>query len=236
MNESPLFAPQLIAGARMLYLVWIPEDASTVAALVPKELKPEARHSVFMNQYIVDSAEQTSNAGLAGEFGSYSLTYLGADLEGLDAQPGTPGRWWTHYFNSSANMIAYAKKRGVPAGAGETALDLHGEQLVATTMVNGAPIIRTTCTVNVGLGQNASGQLRYVTRVGGQLISGRYPFVMKAADRFRVEKLEFLDRSHPTYDLRPKLPLEITFGFYSPGITFCYPGGEGPLNTPPHGL
>ena len=64
MNESPLLAPQLITGARMLYLVWIPKSA--VAALVPKELRPEARRSVFMNQYIVDSAEQTSNAGLPG--------------------------------------------------------------------------------------------------------------------------------------------------------------------------
>ena len=121
MNKSPLLAPQLITGARMLYLVWIPEDLSAVAALVPKELRPEARRSVFINQYIVDSAEKTSSAGLPGAFGAYSLTYLGADLEGLDAQPGTPGRWWTHYFNSSANMIAYAEERGVPAGAGETA-------------------------------------------------------------------------------------------------------------------
>ena len=236
MNESPLLAPQLIAGARMLYLVWIPEDPSAVAALVPSELKPEARRSVFMNQYIVDSAEQTSNAGLPGAFGSYSLTYLGADLEGLDAQPGTPARWWTHYFNSSANMIAYAKKRGVPASAGETMLNLSGDQLTATTTLNGALVIRTTCTVSLGAEQHASGQLRYVTRVDGQLVSGRYPFVMKAAERFHVDKLEFLDRSHPTYVLRPKLPLEVTFGFYSPSITFCYPGGEGPLNTPPHGL
>jgi hypothetical protein len=101
MKGSPLLAPQLITGARMLYLVWIPEDPSAVAALVPKELRPEARRSVFMNQYVVDNAEQTSSAGLPGAFGAYSLTYLGADLEGLDAQPGTPGRWWTHYFNSS---------------------------------------------------------------------------------------------------------------------------------------
>jgi hypothetical protein len=64
------------------------------------------------------------------------------------------------------------------------------------------------------------------------IVSGRYPFVMKAAERFHVDQLEFLDRSHPTYGLRPKLPLEVTFGFYSPSITFCYPGGEGPLNHP----
>jgi hypothetical protein len=42
MNESPLRAPQLITGARMLYLVWIPEDPSAVAALVPKELSPRS--------------------------------------------------------------------------------------------------------------------------------------------------------------------------------------------------
>jgi hypothetical protein len=47
------------------------------------------------------------------------------------------------------------------------------------------------------------------------LVSGRYPFVMKSADQFHVDKLEFLDRSHPTYDLRPKTALEVTFGFYS---------------------
>jgi hypothetical protein len=218
MNGSPLPAPQLITGARMLYLVWIPEDPSAVAALVPKELRPEARRSVFMNQYVVDSAEQTSSAGLPG------------------AQLGTPGRWWTHYFNSSTNMIDYAKKRGVPAGAGETVLDFSGDQLIANTILGGAPVIRATCTVKVGAGQRASGQLRYVTRVSGQLVSGRYPFVMQTADEFHVDKLEFLDRSHPTYGLRPKSPLEVTFGFYSPDITFCYPGGEGPLNTRPHGV
>jgi hypothetical protein len=59
---------------------------------------------------------------------------------------------------------------------------------------------------------------------------------MKTADQFHVDKLEFLDRSHLTYDLRPKSPLEMSFGFYSPDITLCYPGGEGPLNTPPHGI
>jgi len=236
MNESLLRAPQLITGARMLYLVWIPEDPSAVAALVPKELSLEARGSVFMNQYMVDTTEQTSSAGLPGAFGPYSLTYLGADLGGPDAQPGTPGRWWTHYFNSSSNMIAYAQQRGVPAGAGETTLHWSGDQLVATTILAGAPVIRTTCTVKVGTGQRASGQLRYITRVSGQLVSGRYPFVMKTADQFHVDKLEFLDRSHPTYDLRPKTPPEVTFGFYSPDITFCDPGGEGPLNTPPHGV
>jgi hypothetical protein len=31
--------------------------------------------------------------------------------------------------------------------------------------------------------------------------------------------------------LRPAEPLQVTFGFYSPSISFCYPGGEGPLGS-----
>jgi hypothetical protein len=233
---SELVGPQLISNARMLYLVWTPADAPGVAALVPKELTPVKRRLVFMNQYVIDSAEQTSNAGLPGSFGAYSLTYLGADLEGLDAQPETPGRWWTHYFNSSANMIAYAAERGVPASAGQTTLHLSGDKLVATTVCGGVPVIRTACTINFGAGKHGSGQLRYVTRVGGEFISGRYAFVMKTADSLRVDEVAFLDQTHSIYALRPKVPLDITFGFYSPSITFCYPGGEGPLNVPPHGI
>lgn len=236
MKDAGLVAPQLICNARMLYLDWIPEDPEAVHRLVPKELKPDPRGSVFLNQYIVDRAEQTSNAGLPGTFGAYSLTYLGADLEGLDAQPGTPGRWWTHYLNSSSAMIDYALRRGVPAGSGETTFAWSGDQLIATTTSGGRPLIRTTSTVRVGAGQHANGQLRYLTRVDGKLTSGRYPFVMKAASEFKVDAIEFLDKAHPLYALRPKQPLEVTFGFYSPDITFCYPGGEGELNTHPHGV
>jgi hypothetical protein len=38
---------------------------------------------------------------------------------------------------------------------------------------------------------------------------------------------------HPVYALRPADPLEVTWGFYSPKASFCYPGGEGPLATMP---
>ena len=76
-----------------------------------------------------------------------------------------------------------------------------------------------------------NGQLRYITSVGGGLVSGRYPFVMDAAETFAVESVEFLDVTHPVHALRPADPLTVTFGFYSPSISFCYPGGEGPLGS-----
>src|SRR6059058_2024354 len=117
----------------MLYVVWLPADADAAAALVPDGLEAAAGSPVFLNQYVVDDASQTSNAASDDGFGAYSLTYLGVDLAGLDTEDGTPGRWWTHYFDSSPNMIRYAAAHGVPAGTGETDLDLSGGTLTATT-------------------------------------------------------------------------------------------------------
>jgi hypothetical protein len=228
----PLHPPQLIVGARMLYLVWVPADPDAVAALVPDELEAAPRSPVFMNQYVVDDGGQTSNAASDESFGAYSLTYLGVDVAGLDTEDGTPARWWTHYFDSSPNMVRYAAAHGVPAGGGETELELEDETLVATTRLEGAEAIRTTARVALGTPGRATGQLRYLTRVDGRLVSGRYPFVMDAAETFEVRSVEFLGGGPESLGaLWPADPLEVTFGFYSPSISFCYPGGEGPLGS-----
>ena len=227
-----LHAPQLITNARMLYAVWLPADPAAAAALVPGELTAREGAPVFINQYLVDDAGQTSSATHTEGFGAYSLTYLGIDLAGLDTEDGTPGRWWTHYFNSSPPMIDYALARGVPATAGRTTLELAGDRLVALTWgEDGQELIRTTARVEIGTPFRGNGQLRYLTRVGGGLVSGRYPFAMDGAETFALESVEFLDPSHPVYALRPADPLTVTFGFYSPSISFCYPGGEGPLGS-----
>jgi hypothetical protein len=191
-------APQLITAARMLYAVWLPADPAVAAALVPEELTAREGVPVFMNQYIVDDAAQTSSAGHPDGFGSYSLTYLGVDLADLDTEDGTPGRWWTHYFNSSPPMISYALARGMPATRGRTVLELSGSRFIATTWGEGGQeLIRTTAHLEMGTPGRATGQLRYITRVGGGLVSGRYPFVMDAAETFAVESVEFLDAAHP---------------------------------------
>ncbi|MGC5247756.1 hypothetical protein ACPXB3_12610 [Gordonia sp. DT219] len=230
---SALHAPQLIANSEMLYLVWIPADKEAAAALVPDGLTPRTDGAVYMNQYLIRDAGQTSNGAEAVDgFGVYSLTYLGADLAGLDTEAGTPARWWTHYFNSSESMNRYAEERGVPASPGNTTLEADGGRIVATTSIDGRPVIRTTARFDDSLARG-TGQLRYITRdpETQEFISGRYPFVMDSHGGFAVESLEFLDPSHDVYALRPADPLEVTFGFYSPDITFCYPGGEGPLGS-----
>lgn len=229
--------PQLIVDARMLYLVWTPENPSAVEALVPSGLKPNAERSCYINQYVVDEANQTSNSDEKETFGAYSLTYLGVDLEGLDTEAGVPGRWWTHYMDSSSNMIEYAIEHGVPASSGKysTILNIENSTLTATSYDNDVPIIRTVAKVGLENQDRATGQLRYITRVKGEFMSGRYPFVANLAGDFNVESFEFLDSSHPVYDLRPANPLNFTFGFYSPAISFCYPGGEGLLKSEPHG-
>ncbi|WP_409332321.1 hypothetical protein [Trujillonella humicola] len=229
---SALHAPQLIANARMLYLVWLPRDVDAVKKLVPEGLTATDSGACYMNQYIVDDAAQTSNgAEPADSFGAYSLTYLGVDLAGLDTEAGVPGRWWTHYYNSSEPMARYALERGVPASSGRTTLELSDGTLVATTYLDDAPVIRTTARVNADTTVRSTGQLRYITRVDDEFTSGRYPFVADLAGQFEVTELEFLDPNHPTYAFAPADPLTVTFGFYSPSITFCYPGGEGPLGS-----
>ncbi|MCC3314951.1 hypothetical protein [Nocardia africana] len=229
---SALHAPQLIANCQMLYLVWIPEDPHAVAALVPEGLTPRADGACYMNQYIVTDPMQTSNgAAEADAFGAYSLTYLGADLAGLDTEAGVPARWWTHYFNSSEAMNRYAAERGVPTGPGRTELEIEPEKVVATTYLGGMPTIRTTARISDSPTTRSAGQLRYITRGEEGFVSGRYPFVAEMAGGFAVESLEFLDPDHDTFALRPADPLTVTFGFYSPDITFCYPGGEGPLGS-----
>ncbi len=224
-----LHAPQLITAARMLYLVWLPADQEAAAALLPEGLEAAPGAPVYLNQYVVDDEAQTSNAGDPDGFGAYSLTYLGIELAGLDTEAGVPGRFWTHYFNSSPNMIRYALARGVPATAGATTLELTGGELIATTRIDGAPVIRAHADVDVGTPVRANGQLRYVTEVHGGLVSGRYPFVADLAESFLVTAVEFVAPEHDVYALRPADPLRLTFGFYSPAISFCYPGGEGEL-------
>ena len=86
-----LHAPQLITAARMLYAVWLPADPAAAAALVPDELTAREGAPVFINQYVVDDAAQTSSAGDHEGFGAYSLTYLGVELADLDTEAGTPG-------------------------------------------------------------------------------------------------------------------------------------------------
>lgn len=223
-----LEAPQLVTDSRMLYFTWVPADPDAVRALVPSELSLAENSQCFINQYVVDADEQTSG------FERYSLTYCGADLSGHDTPDGAvAGRWWTHYFNSNADMRAYAAKRGVPAGSGETTLEISGGVLTATTSADGAPIIRTTARVGDDLSIVGRGQLRYVTAVEGTLTSGLYPFNAPLAQPWEVLTFEFLEPGHPVYALRPADPLQVTWGFYSPKASFCYPGGEGPLSEMP---
>jgi hypothetical protein len=229
---TSLHPPQLITNSRTLYLVWVPADPDSVAKLVPEGLRPADDRSCYINQYVVDGPDQTSTHGGGEAFGAYSLTYLGANLAGLDTEEGVPGRWWTHYYNSSDVMTGYASAHGVPTGEpGRTTLDIDGDTLVATTHLGGRPVIRTTARVAIGTPQRVAGQLRYITRRDDEFISGRYPFVADAAEDFEVTSFEFLDENHPTYQLRPADPLNVTFGFYAPSMTFCYPGGEGPLGS-----
>lgn len=223
MSKSKLASPQMVMNSRMIYTSWIPADPQAAARLLPPALKPAANGAIYMNQYVVDSAEQTTG------FGAYSLTYLGLDVADQPAPDGvTPGRFFTHYFNSSEVVREYAAERGVPASPGQTTLEQAGNVLTATTFVNGQPLIRTTAVVGDVADITLAGHLRYITQVKDRLVSGNYPYIGELVSQFTVQSIEFLDPSHPVYALRPAAPLQIVAGssFYAPRDSFVYPGGE----------
>lgn len=223
MSNSKLAAPQLVINSRMLYTSWIPADPEACARLLPKALEPASNHAVYMNQYVVDSANQTTG------FGAYSLTYLGLDVAGHFAPDGvTPGRFFTNYFNSSEVMREYARERGVPTTVGSTTLELENGIVTATTYSDGTPIIRSRASVGNQFEIIAAGQLRYITQVKNRLISGNYPYIGELANNFQVLSIEFLAPSHPVYALRPASPLQVVAAssFYAPRDSFVYPGGE----------
>jgi hypothetical protein len=220
---SKLASPQMVLNSRMLYTSWIPADPAAAARLLPPALKPAENHAIYMNQYVVDSAAQTTG------FGAYSLTYLGLDVAGHPAPDGvTPGRFFTQYFNSSEVVRQYARERGVPATPGSTTLEVAGGIATATTYVDGRPIIRTRAEVGDTADITLAGHLRYITQVKDRLVSGNYPYVGELVSQFNVLSIEFLDPTHPVYALRPASPLQVVVGssFYAPRDSFVYPGGE----------
>jgi hypothetical protein len=223
MSQSKLAAPQLVINSRMVYSSWIPADPKAAAALLPSRLKPAENRAIYMNQYVVDSEEQTSG------FGAYSLTYLGLDLGGLTAPDGvTPARFFTSYFNSSEVMRQYVLERGVPATPGKTTLEVDGHDLEATTYSEGVPIIRTRARVGKQIGVVARGHLTYVTRLEDKLIAGNYAYIGELVDPYELLSVEFLAPDHPVWAIRPAQPLQAVTGscWFAPRDSFVYPGGE----------
>ena len=92
-------------------------------------------------------------------------------------------------------------------------------------------MIRTTATVGPqGDDDYVRSHLRYITKVGTTVYSGRYPAIGRCARDLKITKLEFLDSSHDVYALRPRNPLEVVWGFYFTKAAFCYPNGFEPLS------
>jgi hypothetical protein len=222
MADAPLAAPQMVINSRMLYTSWMPADPEAAAALLPAG-GPRPAGPVYMNQYVVDSDDQTSG------FGAYSLTYLGLDIEGMmDPEGVTPARYMLFYFNSNERMRDYTiREYDLPAVPGATTVEAGGGTVTATLSLDGSPAIRTEAAVGSSVLLVARGQLTYVRQMNGRNMAGNFPYIADIADGFEVRSIEFLDPSHPVYALRPAEPLDIVVpsSFYSADDSFVYPGG-----------
>jgi hypothetical protein len=220
---AALAAPQLVIDSRMVYSSWVPADPDGAAKLLPKGLEAAANRAVYMNQYVVDRAEQTSG------FGAYSLSYLGLDLANVTAPDGvTPGRFFLHYLNSSEVMRQYVLERGVPATPGTTTLEVNGRDLEAVTSIDGVPVIRTRARVGKQIGVVARGHLTYVTKVGTKLVAGNYAYIGDLVDPYELLSVELLAPDHPLWAIRPAQPFQPVAGscWFAPRDSFVYPGGE----------
>jgi hypothetical protein len=217
-SPAKLEAPQIILDAHMLRSWYAPADPDAVAALLPDRLNPLENRQVFLNQYVVESEEQTSG------FGAYELTYAGPNVAGHDVG-GLPGHWLSEYLNSSPVMRSYSAERGFPVSEGRTRVVRDRDLVTATTEIEGRPLIRTVARVGDRAAQ-LRGQVAYITDMSSELVLGRYPFVAEVVDPMEIVSIDFLDPDHPIYALRPEQPLEIAFALYAPRISFAYPGGE----------
>ncbi len=177
---APLSAPQMVVNSRMLYTSWMPADPEAAAALLPPG-GPRPAGPVYMNQYVVDSDEQTSG------FGAYSLTYLGLDIAGMmDPQGMIPARYMLFYFNSSELMREYTvREYDLPATPGATSLEAGDGRVVATTSLDGTPVIRTEAAIGSDILMVATGQLTYVRQMAGRFMAGNFPFIADLVQRLR---------------------------------------------------
>jgi hypothetical protein len=216
--DAPLLSPQLALDAHMLRSWYVPADPEAVAALLPERLRPLDNRQALLNQYVVETDEQTSG------FGAFELSYAGPNAAGHDVG-GLPASWVSQYLNSNPRMRVYASERGLPATEGRTRLERDGDRVMATTEVADTPVVRTVARVGDGTGV-LRGQVAYITEIGGALVLGRYPYVAEVADPIEILSIEFLEPSHPIYALRPAQPLEIVLALYATRMSFCYPGGE----------
>jgi hypothetical protein len=219
---AELAPPQMVVNSRMLYTSWMPADPEAAAALLPAG-GPRPAGPVYMNQYVVDSDEQTSG------FGAYSLTYLGLDIAGM-MDPGgiIPARYMLFYFNSSPIMREYTiREYDLPAVPGSTTVEAGEGRVVGTTSLDGAPAIRTEARIGSEIAMTFCGQLTYVRQKDGRNMAGNFPFIAEIADGFEVQSVEFLDPSHSVYALRPADPIQVVAegSFFSPDDSFVYPGG-----------
>ena len=222
MADQPLAAAQMVQDSLMLYSVWQPADPEAAAALLPPG-GPTPLGSVYMNQYVVLTDEQTSG------FGAYSLTYLGLDIAGMmDPEGVLPARYMLFYFNSSERMREYTRREyGLPAEPASTTLAVTAGGVVATTNVGGKDLIRVEASFASNILMRARGQLTYVREKDGRMMAGNFPYAADLQDGLQYRSIEILDPSHPVAALRPKDPLEIVTAtsFFSPKDSFVYPGG-----------
>lgn len=226
--------PQLIKDARMI-IIGYKADREALQEILPPGLTPHENNLVQMNMYEVD-AEQTSG------FGTFSLTYLTVEIDGHDSLAANgsmpiPGRFFAYYWNSSPQMISYAREAaGIPAMYGERRSETSGGTLTSTLSVEDQDVIVAEASVTENALGVLPGHLNYYahrqfpspeggTAVVSELIELPLPFTVNLYEA-TVDKVSFnFPEGHPANRLAPTEPLEVPSVLYG-DVTFTYSMGR----------
>lgn len=214
--------PQLIVGARLMALGWVPADPGAVGALAPAGVRIVGEPRAFLIQYAVDSAVQTSGLG------AHSATVIGIDLVGgpLDATQ-VPPRMWLAAVASTERACEYFRARGVDCALGRTTLEFRGDAVVALTAVDDVPRVRAVAAVGPPTVAEAGDRV-YVRATSRGVVETAHPWIATVTDGWQLTSLEFTGTTGAFELLRPPDEPVAAFGLYSPNAAFSDPGSAGP--------
>jgi len=136
----------------------------------------------------------------------YSSSWMGLDLEGLDAPGGTKGRWMVSgLYGPRPVATALAEYFNYPTREGSTRVEREGGRVVAVGTLGGAEMIRAELNLKPEPCRRVSGFVHDVTRKGGtgslQLIKVPYVGELCTADSAKVDIIA--PASDPFSQLKP---------------------------------
>lgn len=159
-----LVPPQIVTNSWMLMMRYRPADPDELRKILPKELSPHQDGNVYIALYTVPDGNRTNG------FGSYTLTYMGIEVDGHDgyvqnSPHGFPGRFFSHYFCNSDRVRRFVQDQfGLRTEHGVTEVEKIGDKVHAKLIVDGTELITASANVDQSKLVSAGGHFHYFSQ------------------------------------------------------------------------